>query len=53
VAAVAAADAEAAVRAMRAHLTNTGLILARQAARAQGEAVDSVDELWASIVDQP
>ncbi|MEU6788059.1 GntR family transcriptional regulator [Nonomuraea angiospora] len=52
VAAVAAADAEGAVRAMRAHLTNTGLILARQAARAQGEPVD-VDALWASIVEEP
>lgn len=52
VAAVAAGDAEAAARAMRAHLTNTGLILARQAARAQGEPVD-VDALWAAIVDEP
>jgi DNA-binding GntR family transcriptional regulator len=52
VAAVAAGDAEAAVRAMRAHLTNTGLILARQAARTQDEPID-VDALWASIVDEP
>ncbi|MFI7132358.1 GntR family transcriptional regulator [Nonomuraea sp. NPDC050153] len=52
VAALAAADAEGAVLAMRAHLTNTGLILARQAARAQGEPAD-VDALWASIVDEP
>jgi DNA-binding GntR family transcriptional regulator len=52
VAAVAAGDPGAAVRAMEAHLTNTGLILARQAARAQGEPVD-VDALWASIVAAP
>lgn len=50
-AAVAAGDAEGAVRAMRAHLTNTGLILAGQAARAQGRPVD-VDALWASIVGE-
>jgi DNA-binding GntR family transcriptional regulator len=52
VTAVAAADPEGAVRAMRAHLTNTGLILAAQAARAQGQPVD-VDALWASIVGEP
>lgn len=52
VAAIVAADAEDAVRAMRAHLTNTGLILAGQAARAQGTPVDVV-ALWASIVDEP
>ncbi|MGN9843264.1 GntR family transcriptional regulator [Nonomuraea sp. H19] len=51
VAAVAAADTEGAVRAMRTHLTNTGLILTGQAARAQGEPVD-VDALWAAIVDE-
>ncbi|MEV0236691.1 GntR family transcriptional regulator [Nonomuraea sp. NPDC050786] len=52
VAAVAAGDADGAARAMRAHLTNTGLILAGQAARAQGEPVD-VAALWAAIVDEP
>ncbi|OPF83722.1 GntR family transcriptional regulator [Streptomyces antioxidans] len=51
VAALLAADAEGAVRAMRDHLSNTGLILAGQAARAQGEPVDT-GALWASIVDE-
>jgi DNA-binding GntR family transcriptional regulator len=52
VTAVAAADPDAAVRAMRAHLTNTGLILAAQAARAQDRPVD-LDALWTSVVGPP